>query len=348
MLIDRIRDQFPLTKNFIYLDNGATSLKPLCSINRLENDLKNSSTKYDIDKAHEYISKFFNSPITYLTQGTTQGLNMIARTIKLNQGDEIILSEMEHHANIVPWQELCKRSGAVLKVIPLNMDGTLSVEKYLNLISPKTKVVSIIHISNVLGSLSPHERILEEARRVGALTILDGAQSAPHQRIDFQKLNCDFFLCSAHKLYGPTGLGIVCSREKIDLSAIEIPPYYITSFQESLRFLNANREFIEDQERELMEYFASKINNNINLLGNISDKAIPLYSFTLKGIHPHDVATILGEGKICVRAGHMCAQPLINFFGISAASRASLSFYNTKREIDALFEGIERVKGTFG
>lgn len=348
--VNKVREQFPLIGNFTYLDSGATSLKPISVVERVRIGMEKGYSSYELSKAKDNIANFFGCgpQNLHFTHGTTHSINYLARLLKLEEGDEIIISQMEHHANIVPWQELCRAKKAILKVAQIGSESILKIEDLKKLLSHKTKLVSFVDTSNVLGSSNPCREIVREAKKVGALTLVDGAQAAPHFRRDLLKMGCDFFVCSAHKMYGPTGVGLLYSREVIDLPSMDIFPPYILGFEESIKFLKENRSFIEEHEADLLNYGEEKFKNSkYRLIGSSNSRSIPLFSFTIAGIHPHDISTILNGNNICVRGGHMCAQPLVNSYGLPAVTRASLSFYNTRQELDLLFRCLGEAERIF-
>ena len=315
-------------------------------------------------------------------RGTTEGINLVAGSYgraNVGQGDEVIISAMEHHSNIVPWQILCQERGARLRVVPMSDDGDLLVDEYERLLGPRTKLVSIVHVSNSLGTINPVRRIIEMAHARGAPVLVDGAQSAPHMSVDVRDLDCDFFVFSGHKLYGPTGIGVLYGKAEL-LEAM--PPYQgggdmikSVSFEKTIyndlpyRFeagtpniagtigLGAAVDYvsavglenIEAYEQELLEYGTRALSSigGLRLIGTARKKA-GILSFVLDGVHPHDIGTILDSEGIAVRTGHHCTQPVMERFGIPATARASLAFYNTREEIDALVKGIDKVLEVFG
>ena len=297
----------------------------------------------------------------------------------IGAGDEVIVTAMEHHSNIVPWQILCQEKGASLKVIPINDDGELLLDEYEKLLNPRTKLVSVVHISNSLGTINPMEQIIEIAHARGVPVLVDGAQSAPHMPIDVQKLDCDFFVFSGHKVYGPTGIGALYG--KMDLLE-SMPPYQgggdmikSVSFEKTsyndlpykfeagtpniagviglgaaIDYLTGlGMDITRAHEDSLLEYGTERLSNisRVRLIGTAANKA-SILSFVMDGVHPHDIGTILDSEGIAIRAGHHCTQPLMERFGIPATARASLAFYNTEEEIDLLVRGIDKVIEVFG
>ena len=402
--VARIREDFPILKTMVngkplvYLDNAATAQKPqavLDTLNRYyteENSnihrgvhyLSQAATK-DYEDARGKVRSFLNAPDDrqiIFVRGATEGINLVAGSYgrqNIGAGDEVIISAMEHHSNIVPWQILCQEKGASLKVIPINDDGELLLDEYEKLLNPRTKLVSVVHISNSLGTINPMEQIIEMAHARGVPVLVDGAQSAPHMPIDVQKLDCDFFVFSGHKVYGPTGIGAVYG--KMDLLE-SMPPYQgggdmikSVSFEKTLyndlpyKFeagtpniagvigLGAAIDYLTGlgmditraHEDGLLEYGTERLSkvSSVRLIGTAANKA-SILSFVMDGVHPHDIGTILDSEGIAIRAGHHCTQPLMERFGIPATARASLAFYNTEEEIDLLVRGIDKVIEVFG
>ena len=401
--VNKIRKDFPVLhqeingRPLVYLDNAATSQKPQCVIDALvgyyttENSnvhrgvhtLSQRATD-DYEAARSKVRRFINAAHDHeliYVRGATEGINLVAQTFgraNVGPGDEVIISAMEHHSNIVPWQVLCQEKGAHLKVIPINDAGELLLDEYEQLLSPRTKLVSIVHQSNALGTINPMTAIIELAHSRGVPVLVDGAQSVPHMTIDVQKMGCDFFVFSGHKLFGPTGIGVVYGRTEL-LEAM--PPYQTggemilsVTFEETLynvlphKFeagtpniagsigLGAAIDYIDAlgmdrinaYEKELLDYGSDALSRieGLKIIGTAKEKA-GILSFTLGNVHPHDIGTILDSQGIAIRTGHHCAQPVMDRFGIPATARASLAFYNTKAEIDTLVEGIDRVLEVF-
>lgn len=401
--IQKIRSDFPVLsqsvhkKPLVYFDNGATTQKPQEVTNKI-NDYylrQNSSIHRGVhflsglatneyEKSRETVRKFINASKKeeiVFTSGTTMSINLLAFSFGeryIQKGDEIIISEMEHHANIVPWQMMCERKKAVLKVLPFNDNGELILEKMKGLITEKTKLISVIHASNVLGTINPVKKIIDLAHANDIPVCIDAAQSVQHLPVDVQDLDCDFLVFSGHKIYGPTGIGVLYGKEKW---LEELPPYMgggdmvdIVSFEgttynslpfkfeagttnyigaialsEAINYINnIGLENISAYEHELLEYGTDKLNNlgGVRIFGNSPNKS-SIFSFELKGIHPLDVGMILDKLGIAVRTGTHCAQPIMEHFGVDGMVRASLSFYNTKEEIDYLCESLDRVKTMF-
>ena len=401
--VERVRADFPLLrqqvngKPLVYLDNGATSQKPQCVIDELvryyttENanvhrgvhTLSQLATD-DYEGARGKVRRFLNAAddreIIY-TRGATEGINLVAQTFgrqNVGPGDEIVVSNMEHHSNIVPWQMLCEEKGAVLRVVPIDDSGELLMDEYEAMVGPRTKLVSITHVSNALGTVVPVERIVGIAHARGVPVLLDGAQAVPHMPVDVRSLDCEFYVFSGHKLFGPTGIGILYGKGEI-LEAL--PPFQgggemikSVTFEKTIyndlpyKFeagtphiagavgLGAAIDYvqalgfegIEAHEAELLEYGARALSaiEGLRIVGTAHHKA-GILSFTLENIHPHDIGTILDEQGIAVRTGHHCAQPVMQRFQIPATARASLAFYNTKQDIDALVHGLDRVIEVF-
>ncbi|NVJ87428.1 MAG: cysteine desulfurase [Algoriphagus sp.] len=397
--INEIRGLFPVLhqevhgRPLIYFDNAATTQKPIGVIEALTNyyELDNSNihrgahtladraTRYyeaTRDAVRDFIKAKESAEIIF-TKGTTESINLVAKTFGkkfIGKDDEILISTMEHHSNIVPWQMLCEEKGANLKVIPISDEGEIIWEEFENLLSPRTKLVSIVHASNALGTINPVEKMIEAAHAVGAKVLLDGAQSTSHLEIDVQGLDCDFLVFSAHKLYGPTGLGVLYGKREL-LEAMppflgggemikevtfekttynEIPFKFeagtpniadVIAFKEALAFINSlGKSQIKKHEDELLAY-ANELTKDIKgfiPVGTASNK-VSVLSFTINGMHPFDVGQMLDARGIAVRTGHHCTQPLMQRFGIEGTVRASFAVYNTKTEIENLAEGIAKI-----
>jgi cysteine desulfurase/selenocysteine lyase len=397
--LEAIRQQFPILAEringhpLVYLDNAASTQKPLCVIDRLSEvyrvDYANvhrgvhtlSQRCTDLfEEAREKVRRFINARHTHeviFVRGTTEAINLVAQSYgrsKLMPGDEILISAMEHHSNIVPWQMLALQTGAVLKVAPISLEGTLLMAEFEGLLSEKTRLVSITHMSNALGTINPVKDIIRLAHARDIPVMLDGAQSAPHLPMDVRDLDCDFFAFSGHKLYGPSGIGVLYGKESL-LEAM--PPYQgggdmirRVTFEETefnelpYKFeagtpniadtiaLGAAIDFVEaigmaaiaDHEEQLLTYATSKALEieGLRLIGSAPQKGAIL-SFTLEDIHPHDIGTLLDQLGIAIRAGHHCAMPVMDFFGLPATARASFALYNTFNEVDTLMDGIRQV-----
>ena len=396
-----IRTDFPIlsrtihNKPLIYFDNGATSQTPTqvieaivhyysyqnANIHRGVHTLSQEATDA-YEEARKKLQRHFNarkSSEILFTAGTTHGINLVANGYGalMQEGDEVIISASEHHSNIVPWQLACQRSGATLKVIPMNEKGILDLEVYNQLLNKRTKIVCVQHVSNALGNIHPIEEIIEKAHRVGAVVLVDGAQAAPHLQPDMQTLDVDFYAVSAHKMYGPTGIGALYGKEEL---LLQLPPYQgggemikEVHFEESTyadlpyKFeagtLNIcggiafgatidyiqqlGMEAIATHEHKLLEYAIAKLQNieGITLYGNDDlSKRTAVISFNLQNIHPYDVGVILDQLGIAVRTGHHCAQPIMDFYCIPGTVRASFAVYNTFEEIDTFVEAVKKAQ----
>jgi cysteine desulfurase/selenocysteine lyase len=397
--VERIRADFPVLhqtvngKPLIYLDNGASSQVPQVVIDRgsvyLEHEHSNihrgvhylsqrATTAYE--GAREKVKRFINareSRECILVRGTTEGINLVMHGYGrkfVQRDDEIIISAMEHHSNIVPWQMLCEEKGALLRVIPMNDAGELLLDEYDGLLNERTKIVAVTHVSNALGTINPIKQMIAQAHKYGVPVLIDGAQSAPHMPVDVQDLDCDFYTFSGHKMYAPTGSGVVYGKAELlekmnpfqgggdmirsvtfektiyaDLpNKMEAGTPAIASqigLGAAIDYLNSiGREQAATHEAELLRYATERISaiEGVRIIGTARKKASVL-SFVIDGIHPHDIGTILDQEGIAVRAGHHCAQPVMQRFKVPATARASFAFYNTKEEIDVLAKTIERV-----
>ena len=395
--VREIREEFPALrqqvygKNLIYFDNGATSQKPklvLDAINLFyskENANIHRGVHYlsqrattDYEAARQRIQRYLGarkSEEIIFSKGTTDSINLVAFSYgsTLSAGDEILISAMEHHSNIVPWQMLCERQGCILKVAPINQRGELIMDEFDKLLSKKTKLVAITHISNTLGTVNPIKEIIQKAHAVGSKVLIDGAQSIQHMRINVKELDCDFYVFSSHKVFGPTGIGVLYGKEEI---LDRMPPYQgggdmiarvtfeRTTYNElpfkfeagtphiaggiclgkAFEFLESiDMEAAERHERELAKYAEDMLDTfeGLQIIGEAKNKT-SVVSFSLKGIHPFDIGTLLDKQGIAVRTGHHCTQPLMDFYGIPGTVRASFAFYNTKQEIDTFVEAVER------
>ncbi len=395
--IDKIRKDFPILnrtvndKPLVYFDNAATSQTPQIVIDTIVDYYSNfnanihrgvhtlsqeSTDKYE--EARIKIQKHFNAAHAYeiiLTSGTTHSINMVASGFEtlLQKDDEIIVSALEHHSNIVPWQMLCEKTGAILKVIPMSLDGSLQMDVYHSLVNEKTKVVFCNHVSNALGIVNPIEEIIEKAHLFGAAVLIDGAQATPHIKPDVQALNVDFYVASAHKLCGPTGVGLLYGKkewleklppyqgggEMIDTVSFEKTTYAGLphkfeagtpnicggiAFGTALDYMNAvGFENIASYEHDLLEYGTEELLKieGLRIYGTTVEKTAVI-SFNVGEIHPYDIGVILDKLGIAVRTGHHCAQPIMDFYKIPGTIRASFSFYNTKEEIDVFITSLKR------
>ncbi len=398
--INKIRNDFPIlsqkvnNKPLVYLDNAATTQKPRQVIDAVSNyyETINSNIHRGVhhlsqlataayEEARIYVADYINAKHPYeviFTRGTTESINLVASAFGkryLGKGDEIIISTMEHHSNIVPWQLMCSERDANIKVIPINNDGTLDLEAYKNLLNDKTKLVSITHISNALGTINPIEDIIRIAHEHNIPVLIDGAQAISHLEVDVQKLDCDFYCFSGHKVYAPMGIGVLYGK-KCFLN--EMPPYQgggemikevsfekttfndlpfkfeagtpnvsdVIGLHEALKYINAiGIEQINIYEHELLKYAEKKLIEcgDIILIGTAEHKT-GVVSFLIKNAHPYDVGTLLDKMGIAVRTGHHCAQPLMKRFNIPGTIRASFAIYNTKEEVDSLINSINIVK----
>ncbi|MCB4799074.1 aminotransferase class V-fold PLP-dependent enzyme [Neotamlana laminarinivorans] len=397
--VENIRKDFPILsrqvngKPLVYFDNAATSQTPQqvidvivdyysnynANIHRGVHALSQEATDL-YEQARYKIQAHFNAKHAHeiiYTSGTTHGINLVANGFStiLKKGDEIIVSALEHHSNIVPWQMLCERTGASLKVIPMNQNGELEIKAFETLINQNTKLVFVNHISNALGTINPIEHIIKKAHEVGAAVLVDGAQSSPHIKPDVQALDVDFYVVSAHKMCGPTGVGVLYGKEDW---LNKLPPYQgggemiaeVTfekttyaalphkfeagtpnicggiAFGAAIDYMNAvGFDAIAAYEHELLKYATNKLLEieGLKIYGTSKHKT-SVISFNLEGIHPYDVGTILDKLGVAVRTGHHCAQPIMDYFKIPGTVRASFAFYNTKSEIDILVEGVKKAK----
>ena len=402
--VQAIRAEFPILertvrgKPLVYLDNAATSQKPrfvLDAITRYYEDenanihrgvhyLSELATA-DYENSRVRAQRFLNAAKSneiIFVRGATEGINLVAQTYgrtHVGAGDEVLITAMEHHSNIVPWQMLCAEKGAKLRVTPINDRGEFLLDEFEKLLGPRTKIAAFTHVSNALGSINPVRRMTEMAHRRHIPVLIDGAQAVPHMAVDVQAIDCDFYAFSGHKVYGPTGIGVLYGKAAL-LDAM--PPYQgggdmisSVTFEKTTynklpyKFeagtpdiagvigLGAALDYVTDvgmdaiavYENELLEYGTQKLSTipGLRLIGTAAEKAGVL-SFVLKDIHPHDVGTILDQEGIAIRTGHHCSQPVMDRFGIPATARASLAIYNTREDIDALAKGIERVREVLG
>jgi cysteine desulfurase / selenocysteine lyase len=401
--VDKIRAEFPVLrqtihgKPLVYLDSAATGQKPwsvieairrfhevdCANIHRGVHELSQRSTAA-YEETRSKVRRFLNARNKnelIFVRGTTEAVNLVASSWGrkgLREGDEVVISAMEHHSNIVPWQMLCEANQAKLRVIPMNERGELILEEYEKLLNPRTRMVAVTHVSNALGTINPVKQMIEMAHRAGALVLIDGAQAAPHVKIDVQALDADFYAFSGHKVFGPTGIGVLYGKAKL---LNMMPPYQgggdmirTVTFEKTTyndlpyKFeagtpniaggigLGAALDYathigldkIAAYEHELLAYGTGKLLEipGLRLIGTAAEKAAVL-SFVMEGIHPHDIGTVLDRQGIAVRTGHHCAQPVMDFFGIPATTRASLAVYNTFAELDALALGLRKVKEVF-
>lgn len=401
--VTAIRKDFPILaqqvhgKPLIYLDNAATSQKPKCviealarfyqmdnaNIHRGVHQLSERSTQ-SYEAARGKVQRFLNAANTreiIFVRGATEGINLVAQTYgrtHVSAGDEIVISAMEHHSNIVPWQMLCEEKGAVLRVIPINDRGEVEFDQFEKLLNHRTRLVAVSHVSNALGTINPVREIVKTAHGWNVPVLIDGAQAVPHMKVDVRSLDCDFYVFSGHKVFGPTGIGVLYGREQL---LEDMPPWQgggdmirSVTFEKTTyndlpyKFeagtpdiagvigLGAAIDYLDQigmdavaaHEHDLLEYGTRALESisGLRLIGTAREKAGVL-SFVIDGVHPHDAGTILDREGVAVRAGHHCAQPVMDRFGVSSTTRASLAFYNTREDIDALVAGIQKVKEVF-
>ena len=399
--LKNIKFHFPIFSHhpdLVYLDNAATTQKPKAVIDAISNFYEkenanihrgiyplavSASQKYEAvrGKVAEFLNAESSNEIVY-TSGTTASVNLVAHSFlrpRLEEGDEVIISTMEHHANLIPWQMACKNAGAHLRVIPMNQLGELDLAEFKNMLSSKVKMVAVTHISNSLGTINPIEEMIDLAHQNDIPVLVDGAQSVAHYPIDLQALDADFFTFSGHKLFGPTGIGILYGKKQY---LNEMQPYQFggdmiknVTFEETIfadapqRFeagttniagvigLGAAIDFVNELDRNEVVIFLKKMENDLvsklleinglSVVGQAKNKSA-IVSFSMKNIHPHDIATFLGAENIAVRAGHHCTQPVMDFFQIPATTRASFSIYNQAEEVDFFIEKIKEIKQFFG
>ena len=401
--VEKVRKDFPVLsqtvngKPLVYLDNGASSQVPQIVIDRGSKYLaeehsnihrgvhylsQHATTAYEA--AREKVKRFINAPDVkecIFVRGTTEGVNLVAYSYGrkfIGEGDEILVSQMEHHSNIIPWQQVAEEKGARIRVIPMNERGELIIDEYENLLNEPTKMVAVTHVSNSLGTVNPLKEMIATAHKFGVPVLVDAAQSVPHFPVDVQDLDADFFVFSGHKMFGPTGSGILYGkREWLD----QMPPYQTgggmirsVTFEKTTfapipdKFeagtpaiaagigLGAAIDYINSidfkaaaaYEHELLEYATERLADipGVKIIGTAASKASVL-SFTIEGIHPHDIGTILDQQGIAIRAGHHCAQPVMQFFDVPATARASFAFYNTRQEVDKLADAVQKVIEVF-
>ncbi|WP_261130414.1 cysteine desulfurase [Bacillus sp. Marseille-Q3570] len=403
MISKEIRKQFPILdqevngKPLVYLDSAATSQKPISVIETLDHYYKNDNSNVHrgvhtlgtratdgYEGAREKVRRFINASSTeeiVFVRGTTTTINTIASSYgkaNVSEGDEIVITPMEHHSNIIPWQQLAKATGATLKYIPLQEDGTIDLSDVENTITEHTKIVSIMHVSNVLGTINPIKEITKIAHKNGAVMVVDGAQAAPHMHVDVRDLGCDFYAFSAHKMCGPTGIGVMYGKKKLlenmepvefGGEMIDFVGLYDSTWKDlpwkfeggtpiiagaiglgaAIDFLEQiGRNEIEKMEHELVDYAMERMSavEGLKIFG--PQHRAGLVTFNIDDVHPHDVATVLDAEGIAVRAGHHCAQPLMKWLDVTATARASFYIYNTKEDVDALVDGLKTTKEYFG
>src|SRR5690625_4890247 len=405
MDVKSVREQFPVLHQevngheLVYLDSTATSQKPISVIEAVDEYYRkhNSNVHRGVhtlgtratdlyegarEKVHKHINAKSSAEIIF-NRGTTAGLNIVAQSYARNQlknGDEIVITPMEHHSNIIPWQQAAKATGATLKYIPLQKDGTISLEDVRKTVTKNTKIVAIAHVSNVLGTINPIKEIAQIAHEHGAVIVVDGAQGAPHMAVDVQDLNCDFYAFSGHKMCAPTGIGVLYGKREL-LEAVEPVEFggemidfvdlYDSTWKElpwkfeggtpiiagaiglgtAIDFLNeVGLDNIAKHEAKLVAYTLDTLNNldDVTVYGPNSEERAAVITFNVGDVHPHDTATVLDAQGIAVRAGHHCAQPLMKWLNVTATARARFYLYNTIEEVDALAEGLKKAKEYFG
>src|SRR6266581_3923022 len=397
---DKVRTDFPILRQrvrgrtLVYLDNAATSQKPQVVIDAIrqyyERDNANihrgvhflsEHATEEHEAARRTVQGFLNAADTseiIFVRGATEAINLVAQTYgrtKVHAGDEVLITAMEHHSNIVPWQILCEEKGARLRVAPISDSGELLLEDFENLLGPRTKIVAVTHISNALGTINPVQRIIEMAHHGNIPVLVDGAQAVPHLKVDVQALDCDFYVFSGHKVYGPTGIGVLYGKSAL-LDAM--PPYQgggdmissvtfektiynklpykfeagtpdiagVIGLHTAIQYLSSlGMDKVAAYEHDLLTYAAKAVAGiaGVRLIGTAKEKASVL-SFVVEGVHPHDIGTILDQEGIAIRTGHHCAQPVMERFGVPATARASFGLYNTREEVDALVSGIKKVQ----
>jgi cysteine desulfurase / selenocysteine lyase len=402
--VERVRKDFPILERtingrpLVYLDSGASSQRPWpvlravedyeththANVHRGVHALSQAATEA-FEGARERVRRYINARSTkeiIFVRGTTEGINLVAQSYarpRFKPGDEILISALEHHANIVPWQMVCEQTGCTLKVAPIDRRGELVFDEYQKLLSPRTKLVAVAHVSNALGTVLPVKRIIDAAHAQGAVVLVDGAQAVQHSAVDVRALGCDFYTFSSHKIYGPTGIGVLYGRQEL-LEAM--PPWQgggdmilSVSFEKTTynelpyKFeagtpnisgavgMAAAMDYIEGlgidkiaaHEQRLLQLATTELERipGIQIIGQAAHKAAVL-SFTMEGVHPHDLGTILDTEGIAVRTGHHCAQPVMTFFGIPATARASFGVYNTEKDVASLVAGLQKVREVFG
>ena len=403
MHIDEVKSQFPIFskkingKQLVYLDSSNSAQKPTSVIKSLDNFYKNefsnigrSIHSLSVNATNKFeetrmsVKKFINASSKdeiIFTKNATEAINLVATTFgqkHIEKGDEILITELEHHSNYIPWHYLRKNKGAVIKFAPINDDGDILIDKFKELITSKTKIIALTHLSNVTGTIVPIKEIIEIAKKKNIPVLVDGCQSAPHLKIDVKDLDCDFYAISCHKIYGPTGVGVLYAKKewleslppyiggggmisevkKDKVTYAPLPEKYeagtmptaeVVAFNESIKFMQSiGIENIIKHENELTSYALEKMKkiNSVNIVGNPKNKA-GVISFTIKGIHPHDISTIVDEEGVAIRAGHHCCQILHERLNLPASARASIGIYNTKEDIDILCKAIDNCRKVF-
>jgi cysteine desulfurase/selenocysteine lyase len=402
--VNRVREDFPILKlkvhgkPLVYLDNAASTQKPRVVLDTLRHHYENDNANVHrgvhllseratqkFEEARVKVQRFLNAAESreiIFVRGTTEAINLVASTFgrkNVREGDEVLITAMEHHSNIVPWQILCEEKGARLRVAPITDSGELILEEFEKLLTPRTKLVSVVHVSNTLGTVNPVRTLIELAHRRGIPVLLDGAQAVPHLRVDVRELDCDFYAFSGHKLYGPTGIGVLYGKAKLleamppyqaggdmissvtfEKTTYNVLPYKfeagtphvsgVIGLGAAVDYVNGlGRENIAAHEDDLLRYMTAALTDipELRIIGTAPHKAGAV-SFILDSIHPHDIGTILDQEGIALRTGHHCTQPLMDRFGVPATARAALGLYNTREEIDALVRGLHKVKEVLG
>lgn len=398
-----VRGDFPILfqhingKPLIYLDNAATTQKPRAVIDAITHYYESENANIhrgvhqlsqratgEYESARRLIAGFLHAASSdeiVFVRGTTEGINLVAQTYgraNVREGDEILITAMEHHSNIVPWQMLCQEKGAQLRVAPINDDGDLLIDEFARLINPKTRIVAVAHVSNALGSINPIAQIIELAHRQNAVVVVDGAQAVPHLAVDVKSLDCDFYAFSGHKIYGPTGVGVLYGKAALleamppyqgggdMISSVEFEkttynkiPYKfeagtphiagVVALGAAVSYINRlGLDRIAQHEHDLLAYGTQAFSDltGVRLIGTAKQKAGVL-SFVMDGIHPHDIGTVLDQEGIAIRTGHHCAQPVMQRFGVPATARASFGLYNTREEVDLLVAAMQKVREVF-
>ena len=402
--VARIREDFPILKQqvhgkpLVYFDNAATSQKPQVVIDTLNRYYATENANIhrgihflselataEYEETRNKVKRFLNASESreiVFVRGTTEGINLVAQSYGrrfFKEGDEVVISAMEHHSNIVPWQMLCEQVGARLRVIPMNHDGELLLDEYERLLGARTKLVSVAHVSNALGTVNPIGRIIESAHRRNIPVLVDGAQAAPHMKVDVQELDCDFYAFSGHKLFGPTGIGVLYGKARhleamppyqgggdmISLVTFEKTHYNIIPYKfeagtphiagviglgAAIDYVSGiGLDAVDAYEGEILAYATAELSTikGLRIIGRAKEKASVL-SFVLEGVHPHDIGTVLDREGVAIRAGHHCAMPVMQRFGVPATARASFAFYNTREEVDVLVRAVRKVLKVFG
>ncbi|MFV8570145.1 aminotransferase class V-fold PLP-dependent enzyme [Marinobacter sp. SBS5] len=400
--VERIRRDFPILaqevngKPLVYLDNGASAQKPIAVLDAMDryyremhsNVHRGAHTLGDrataaFEGARETVRSFVNAPSSreiIWTRGTTEAINLVANGLasRLKEGDEILVSHMEHHANIVPWQMVAERTGAKVVPVQVTPEGELDLESFNNLLNERTRILAITHVSNVLGTVNPIASLIKQAKDQGVLTLIDGAQAVPHFKPDVQALDCDFYVFSSHKLFGPTGIGVLYGRAEL---LEQMPPYQgggemieRVSFERTtwnvlpykfeagtpaiaeavglaaaIRYLDSlDRKAMEAAENALLARANELVSTvpGMEIIGTAANK-VPVMSFKIAGLHPSDIGTLLDQQGIAIRTGHHCAMPLMDFYGVPGTARASFAFYNTLEEVEQLFAGLQKIQRLF-